>query len=647
MVSLRRHAVRVRVPNPAQGAQKSTYEVISVPLVGPVRTGPGHLGHWRQRQGRVGDVAQQAMGSLAGQVEEAVTTALGRVRPELAGADPLVRRSDRADFQSNVALASAKRVKARPAELAGELAEALHGADGPIADVEVSGPGFLNITTKDAAVWRQLGLRLAGERLGVDVPEQGRRVVIDYSAPNIAKEMHVGHLRTTIIGDSLARVLGHLGATVIRQNHLGDWGTQFGMLIQYLDEHPDARWRHSDLLAGEVDPGASTVSALDGLYRVARTEFDEDPAFADRARARVVALQAGDEATLGRWREIVDESELAFREIYGRLGVLLEPGDSAGESFYNQWLPEVVEELLAAGVATYSDGAVVVESKEVKAPDGQPAVLMVQKRDGGYGYDTTDLATLRYRVRDLKADRILYVVDARQALHFRLIFEAARRMGWLTEGVEAVHVAFGTVLGPDGRPFKTRAGGTVRLMHLIDEAVDSARRTVAEREPDLPPTELDRIAEQAGVGAVKYADLSTSRVKDYTFDIARMVSLTGNTSVYLQYAHARIRSILRKAGETETVPDPGLPMHPAERALVLALDEFGDVLRDVAEASEPHRLCNYLFETAKAFTDFYENCPVLPAEEGVRANRLALCRLAAATLRDGLELLGIAAPERM
>ena len=327
--------------------------------------------------------------------------------------------------------------------------------------------------------------------------------------------------------------------------------------------------------------------------------------------------------------------------------MLLEPGDSAGESFYNQWLPEVVEELLAAGVATHSDGAVVVESEEVKAPDGQPAVLMVQKRDGGYGYDTTDLATLRYRVRDLKADRILYVVDARQALHFRLIFEAARRMGWLTEGVEAVHVAFGTVLGPDGRPFKTRAGGTVRLMHLIDEAVDSARRTVAEREPDLPPAELDRIAEQAGVGAVKYADLSTSRVKDYTFDIARMVSLTGNTSVYLQYAHARICSILRKARRARRPsPDPRLPMHPAERALVLALDEFGDVLRDVAAASEPHRLCTYLFETAKAFTDFYENCPVLAAEEGVRANRLALCRLAAATLRDGLGLLGIAAPER-
>jgi arginyl-tRNA synthetase len=592
-------------------------------------------------------VAQHAGTSLARQVEGAVAAALGRVRPELEGADPLVRRSDRADFQSNVALASAKRVKARPAELAAALAEALRGADGPIAEVAVSGPGFLNITATDAALWRQLALRVADERLGVDLPEQGARVVVDYSAPNIAKEMHVGHLRTTIIGDCLARVLGHLGATVIRQNHLGDWGTQFGMLIQYLDEHPEARWRHD-----QVAPGASTVSALDGLYRVARTEFEADPAFADRARARVVALQAGDEATVSRWREIVDESEIAFRQIYDRLGVLLEPDDSAGESFYNQWLPEVVDELLAAGVATQSDGAVVVESEEVKAPDGEPAVLMVQKRDGGYGYDTTDLATLRYRVRDLKADRILYVVDARQALHFRLIFEAARRMGWLArgdghEGVEAVHVAFGTVLGPDGRPFKTRAGGTVRLMQLLDEAVDSARRTVQEREPDLPSPELDRIAEQAGVGAVKYADLSTSRLKDYAFDIERMVSLTGNTSVYLQYAHARIRSILRKAGSGEEPVDPALAMHPAERALVLALDELDAVLRDVAATSEPHRLCTYLFDTAKAFTDFYENCPVLAAEPGVRANRLALCRLAAATLHDGLGLLGIGAPERM
>ena len=591
-------------------------------------------------------MVEQAVESLARQVEGAVATALRHVRPELAGADPLVRRSDRADFQSNVALATAKRVKARPAELAAELADALRGVDG-IADVEVSGPGFLNITVDEPGLWQQAGRRAADDRLGVERPEQGSRVVIDYSAPNIAKEMHVGHLRTTIIGDCLVRVLGHLGATVIRQNHLGDWGTQFGMLIQYLDEHPDARWRGRDLGEG------AAVSALDELYRAARAEFDADAAFAQRARDRVVALQAGDAATVTAWREIVEESEAAFREIYARLGVLLEPGDSAGESTYNPWLADVVAELRAAGVAVESDGALVVESREVKAPDGAPAVLIVQKRDGGYGYDTTDLATLRYRVRDLKADRILYVVDARQALHFRLVFEAARRMGWLAgkesgpDDVEAVHVAFGTVLGPDGRPFKTRAGGTVRLMHLIDEAVASARRTVAEREPGLPDAELSRIAEQAGVGAIKYADLSTSRLKDYAFDIERMVSLTGNTSVYLQYAHARIRSILRKAGEDVAAVDPDLPLHPAERALVLALDELDAVLRDVAATSEPHRLCTYLFDTAKAFTDFYENCPVLAAEPAVRANRLALCRLAAATLHDGLGLLGIAAPDRM
>jgi arginyl-tRNA synthetase len=606
------------------------------------------VGWDNEDSGEEGSDDVEQVTALAGQVEEAVSTALGRVRPELDGVDPLVRRSDRADFQSNVALASAKRVGARPVALAAELDEALRDDVGPVvADVAVSGPGFLNVTITDEALWRQVTLRLADPRLGVGRPEHGARVVVDYSAPNIAKEMHVGHLRTTIIGDSLARVLAHLGATVIRQNHLGDWGTQFGMLIQYLDEHPEARWRHSDL-ERDVADGASSVSALDDLYRSARTQFDADPSFADRARARVVALQAGDETTLAHWREIVEESEHAFREIYARLGVQLQPDDSAGESFYNPWLPEVVDELLAAGVATRSNGAVVVESAEVRAPDGQPAVLMVQKSDGGYGYDTTDIATLRYRVRELKADRILYVVDARQALHFRLLFEAARRMGWLSDGVEAEHVAFGTVLGPDGRPFRTRAGGTVRLMHLIDEAVATARRTVQEREPDLDPEELDRIAEQAGVGAIKYADLSTSRLKDYVFDIERMVSLTGNTSVYLQYAHARIRSILRKAGDaTSAAPDLGLPVHPAERALVLALDEFGAVLREVAATDEPHRLCGYLFETARAFTEFYENCPVLSAPDDVRANRLALCRLAAGTLREGLGLLGIAAPERM
>ncbi len=588
-------------------------------------------------------LTEHEVGSLIGRVEVAVSGAIARVLPEIAGADPVVRRSEHADFQSNAVLALAKRTGTRPAELAAAVSEALRADPGaPMTEVTVSGPGFLNLNFAETALWRQVDARLGDSRLGVGVPEQGRRTVIDYSGPNIAKEMHVGHLRTTIIGDCLVRVLGFLGAEVIRQNHLGDWGTQFGMLIQYLDDHPGACWHHDQLSAG-----TSTVSALDDLYRAARVEFDTDPDFAERARERVVALQAGEEATVARWREIVTESEYAFREIYHRLGVLLTPADSDGESFYNSLLPDVVAELTTAGIAVESDGALVMFSDEVTGPDGNPVTLMVRKKDGGYGYGTTDLATIRYRIRDLKADRILYVVDARQALHFRLVFEAARRAGWLTEGVEAIHVPFGTVLGPDGKPFKTRSGDTVKLMELLESAVEKARASVTEKNHELSDDELTRIAEQAGVGAVKYADLSTSRTKDYVFDVERMVSFTGNTGVYLQYAHTRICSILRKAGDANTELDPSLPMHLAERALILAADAFGDTLAEVGRGLEPHRLCGHLYELAKAFTDFYEACPVLSAAGPVRANRLALCWLAAGTLRQGLSLLGIAAPERM
>jgi arginyl-tRNA synthetase len=588
-------------------------------------------------------VTEHEVRSLISQVQAAISGAIGRALPDLAGADPGVRRSEHADYQSNVALALAKQARTKPAQLAAALSEALR-ANGraPVEDVTVSGPGFLNLALTDAAIWAQVAARVANPRLGIGRPEQHRRTVVDYSGPNIAKEMHVGHLRTTIIGDALARVLGFLGADVIRQNHVGDWGTQFGMLIQYLDEHPEASWRHDQL--GE---GTSTVSALDGLYRAARAAFDADAGFAGRARSRVVALQAGDEATIARWREIVEESEFAFREIYDRLGVLLEPGDAAGESVYNEWLPDVAAELSAAAIAVESDGALVVYSEQVTGPDGNPVTLMVRKKDGGYGYDTTDLATIRHRVRDLRADRILYVVDARQALHFRLVFEAARRAGWLSDEIDVAHVAFGTVLGPDGKPFKTRSGDTVRLMDLLDAAVDRARATVAEKGHDLSADELDRIAEQAGIGAVKYADLSTSRTRDYVFDVDRMVSFVGNTGVYLQYAHTRIRSILRKAGETAVEVDPALALHPAERALALELDGFGDALGEVALFLEPHRLCGYLYGVARTFTDFYEACPVLTADPATRANRLALCELSARTLGQGLDLLGIAAPERM
>lgn len=582
---------------------------------------------------------------LLGSVAAAVSEAIGRVRPDLAGADPVVRRSDRADFQSNAALPLAKKTGTKPVELAGRLVDHLDGSGLDVVEsVTVSGPGFLNITVSDTAIWSQVAARLADDRLGIPTGETGHRVVIDYSAPNVAKEMHVGHLRTTIIGDSLARVLGFLGAEVIRANHLGDWGTQFGMLIQYIDEHPETPWHQEDL----TDQRAGAVSALDTLYKAARIQFDADPYFADRARRRVVALQAGDEQTVARWKEIVAESEKAFAAIYDRLGVLLTPDDYVGESFYNPMLADTVTELLDKAVAMDSDGAIVVASEHVTGPDDTPAVLMVRKSDGGYGYDSTDLATIRYRITTLHADRLLYVTDSRQALHFQLVFETARRAGWLTDAVTVDHVAYGTVLGPDGRPFKTRAGGTVRLMDLLDDAVAAARTVVAEKNPDLPAADLDRIAEQAGIGAVKYADLSTSRIKDYTFDPARMTAFNGNTGVYLQYAHARICSILRKAEDRQGISiDPSITLEPAERVLALTLDGYGTVLAEVATTLEPHRLAGYLYELARAFTGFYDTCPVLTATEPVRGNRLALAQLTARTLAHGLELLGIAAPERL
>jgi arginyl-tRNA synthetase len=596
---------------------------------------------WWERDCVAGDVR-----SLEEWTRDAVAGAMARALPaELAGADPLVRRSEHADFQANAALSLAKKAGVKPRELAESIAAALD-SDTDLG-VELSGPGFLNLTVTDEAVWRQVAARLADARLGVGRPRLAERTVIDYSAPNIAKEMHVGHLRTTTIGDALARLLEHLGAEVIRQNHLGDWGTQFGMLIQYLDEHPEAKWRARDLDEG----AAGTTSALDGLYKLARARFDAEPDFADRARRRVVALQSGDEATLALWHELVAESEKAFQAVYDYLGIGLTPADSAGESSYNGYLAEVSAELERAGVAVDSDGALCVFFDDITGPDGNPVPLIVRKSDGGYGYATTDLAAIRYRIRDLKATRLIYVVGAPQALHFRMIFETARRMGWLTDDVQAVHVSFGNVLGPGGRPFKTRAGETVRLLDLLDEAVAKARAEIETKPHSLDPEELATVARQAGIGAVKYAELSTSRTKDYTFDPERMVSFNGNTGVYLQYAHTRIRSILRKlddGGEAPSTVSADAPLESAERALALLADQFAPILTEVADTLEPHRLCGYLFALAKAFTEFYEQCPVLAAPtEQVRANRVALCQLTGDTLAEGLRLLGIETPERM
>lgn len=588
---------------------------------------------------------RESVRPLSAAVAAAVSEAMAAVLPaEFAGADPLVRRSDHADFQSNVALSLAKQVGKPPRELAAAVEEQV--ADPMIASTELSGPGFLNVTLHDPAVWTQAAERVGAPRLGVDTPLTGERVVIDYSSPNIAKQMHVGNLRTTIIGDALARVLEFLGARVIRQNHLGDWGTQFGMLIQYIDEHPEAQWHQSELGG---DPDAS-IAALDALYRQAREEFDADTEFADRARTRVVALQRGEPETTQLWIELVEESQRAFQALYDRLGVLLSPEDSAGESTYNSELDDVADELERAGIAVHSDGALCVFFDEFTGPDDKPAPLIVRKRDGGYGYAASDLATIRYRIRELAATKILYVVDARQAQHFEMVFATARRAGWLTDDVRAVHVPFGTVLGPDGKPFKTRSGATIPLTELLNSAVTRAHTVVSEKAHDLTDEELATVSEAAGIGAVKYADLSGARVKDYVFDVAKMAALNGNTGVYLQYAHARIRSILRKAPADATNPstDNTVRLEPSERALGLLLDEFGHALADVAESYEPHRLAGYLYSLARAFTEFYENCPVLKAEDQrLRDNRLVLCHLTGDTLAHGLNLMGIVAPERI
>jgi len=603
--------------------------------------------------------------TLADDVRAALTAVLGDAARD---ADPLIRPSDHADFQANGVLPLAKAVKGNPRELATRVAAALapsaasptassenaEGTEsasgtapvptsGVIAAVEVAGPGFLNLTLTDAALAEQAAERLGDPRLGVAPAGVGRTTVIDYSQPNIAKEMHVGHLRSTVIGDALVRLLEFDGRTVVRQNHLGDWGTQFGMLIQYLVEHPEARPAEAEH-SGEV-----AISWLTALYRDARAHFESDAEFADRARKRVVTLQGGDEESLEAWREMVAESKRYFEDVYSRLDVRLVDADAVGESFYNPYLAEVAADLEQRGIAVWSEGALCVFFDDIKGPDGDPVPLMVRKSDGGFGYAATDLAAVRYRVNTLKADQILYVVDSRQALHFRMVFETARRAGYLPDDVEAVHVQFGSVLGTDGKPFKTRAGKTIRLIELLDSAVDHAVATVEEKNPELSADEMRAEAKVVGIGAVKYADLSTSRTKDYIFDLDRMVSLHGNTSVYLQYAHARIHSILRKLPEgTAARVHTDLALEPAERKLALHLDDFGATLATVTENFEPHRLASYLYGLAQTFSDFYENCPVVKAPtDAVRENRAALVKLTGETLKAGLGLLGISAPDQL
>ena len=551
------------------------------------------------------------------------------------GADPVLRPSDRTDYQANGVMGLAKTIGRPPREVAEELLGQLDLDD--LAEVEIAGPGFLNITLTPAFLARQLNDLVADARLGIAAAEAPRTVVIDYSAPNVAKEMHVGHLRSTVIGDALARSNRFLGNRVIARNHVGDWGTPFGMLIEHLID------------LGE-DAAVQTLSMgdLDTFYRAARTKFDADEHFKERSRARVVLLQGGDDETRRLWRLLVSQSIAYFQEVYEKLDVLLTPEDVVGESFYNPMLDDVVTDLAAAGILEESDGAQVVFLPGFSNRDGEPRPLIVQQSDEGFGYAATDLAAVRDRVSVLGAHEILYVVGAPQAQHFDMVWAAARAAGWLPDSVRIEHVAFGNVLGPDRKMFKTRSGTTVKLVGLIDEATERALAQLNARESDMSDEERQRLALDLARAALKYADLSTERQKDYVFDIDRMIAFEGDTGPYLAYAHARIRSIFRRLGETYVAHEVNWSLgDSAARQLALGLLAFPEALEVMTKTLQPHRLCTYLFDLAQRFTSFYEACPVLSAEGDLRDERLALCDLSARTLSLGLSLLGINAPERM
>jgi arginyl-tRNA synthetase len=581
-------------------------------------------------------VAQGDVGLEIGQrVATALNAALGVT---ITPADALVRPSTRAgvDYQCNVAMSLAKTLGKPPREVAQAIVDRLDSAD-LVEPPEIAGPGFINLVLTNDWLGRRATELLGDERIGVPRAAEPRRVAIDYGSPNVAKEMHIGHLRSSIIGDAIVRLLRFAGHDVTAHNHLGDWGTPFGMLIEHLvDEGWDAD-----------GASAHSISDLNSFYQAARKKFDADPEFADRARLRVVSLQSGDEQTLALWRQLVDESTAHFEKVYGLLGVLLRNADIYGESFYNPYLDGVVSELEGKGLTELSDGAVCLFPPGFTNREGERLPLIIRKRDGGYGYAATDLATVRYWLGERNMTDLLYVVGTPQAQHFAMVFAASRLAGWLTDEHRAVHVNFGTILGADGKTIRTRAGGSLKLVELLSEAVDNAAVVVAERS-GLDPAEQREVAVSVGIGAVKYADLSNDREKDYTFTWEKMLAKEGNTSVYLQYANARIQSVLRRAGERPGTGTPIVVAAPAERALVIKLLQLPAVFDAAVSGYAPHKLCTYLYETATAFSGFYENCPILAAETPrLRQSRLALAQLTSNVLVLGLSLLGIEAPARL
>ncbi|OLR89644.1 arginine--tRNA ligase [Actinokineospora bangkokensis] len=553
---------------------------------------------------------------------------------EITPAEAVIRPSTRpgADYQCNAAMALAKKLGTPPRQVAQAIVDNLDSAD-LVAGTEVAGPGFVNLKLSDGWLAARAAALLADDRLGVDSAAEPRRFALDYSSPNVAKEMHVGHLRSSIIGDAVLRLLRFAGHEVTPHNHLGDWGTPFGMLIEHLVDE------------GWTPGGGHTISDLNGFYQAARVKFDADPAFADRARARVVRLQSGDEPTLALWQQLVDESTRHFEGVYATLGIQLTRDDLYGESFYNPLLDDTVSDLEGKGLTRVSDGAVCVFPPGFTNREGEPLPLIVRKSDGGYGYAATDLATVRYWAGERGMTDLLYVVGTPQAQHFAMVFAASRQAGYLTDGHTAVHIGFGSILGEDGKTIRTRAGGSVKLAELLAEAVDNAAKIVAERSAQDAAAQAE-VARAVGIGAVKYADLSNDREKDYVFTWSRMLATEGNTSVYLQYANARCHSVLTKSG---TTPDPATEVllgTEQERALALALVRLPAAVDAAVAGYAPHKLCAYLFEAATTFTAFYDACPILkedvPAE--LRASRLALVAATSRVLTLGLGLLGIEAP---
>ncbi|WP_046852196.1 arginine--tRNA ligase [Raoultella planticola] len=557
----------------------------------------------------------------------------------LADCEPQVRQSAKiqfGDYQANGVMAVAKKLGMAPRQLAEQVLSHLD-LNGIANKVEIAGPGFINIFLDPAFLAENVNSALASERLGVARP-QAQTIVVDYSAPNVAKEMHVGHLRSTIIGDAAVRTLEFLGHKVIRANHVGDWGTQFGMLIAWLEKQQQEN-------AGEM-----ALSDLEGFYRDAKKHYDEDEVFAERARNYVVKLQGGDTYFLEMWRKLVDITMTQNQITYDRLNVTLTRDDVMGESLYNPMLPGIVADLKAKGLAVESEGATVVFLDEYKNKEGEPMGVIIQKKDGGYLYTTTDIACAKYRYETLHADRVLYYIDSRQHQHLMQAWTIVRKAGYVPESVPLEHHMFGMMLGKDGKPFKTRAGGTVKLADLLDEALERARRLVAEKNPDMPAAELEQLANAVGIGAVKYADLSKNRTTDYVFDWDNMLAFEGNTAPYMQYAYTRVLSVFRKAevDEQALAAAPVIITEAREAQLAARLLQFEETLTVVAREGTPHVMCAYLYDLAGLFSGFYEHCPIITAEsDTARNSRLKLAQLTARTLKQGLDTLGIETVERM